>query len=64
MRCNLCSLVFVSINNFIQHLKIAHPNEPLYVCIYKKCPRTFFTTSQLEGHIESCVFSSNMNDFN
>lgn len=55
MRCNLCSLVLQNLDNFIYHLKAAHSNEPLFICINKKCQRTFFNVSQLYEHITNCI---------
>ena len=54
MKCNICSHSFGEVILLLRHLKIFHPCEAAYTCIYESCKRKFISVPTLKKHALSC----------
>ena len=59
--CNVCFARFNYLRNLYQHLKDSHEKKDLKKSLQcTKCPKTFATKVQMEGHVCETVTDSNM----
>lgn len=54
MRCSLCYKVFESVSALLQHIRVLHPLQPKYSCVYGNCVRQFISISTLTKHVSTC----------
>lgn len=63
MICYRCNQPLISTKEaFLAHVKIHHPLESLYHCIFQDCSNRFTSRVALHKHVKKCFFSET--DFN